>query len=230
MNLKFRIKQIVYKNPLLKKLFFVTVQQTRSKLWQKKLRENGWDILRKVNDAMNRNNGRYFLDSGTLLGMIREGGFISHDTDIDMGIFLDETFTEKDLDRTLNSIGVKRHHAFYFHGFPAVISYSDGNIMIDFFMYFRTKDNDCWKQYCFERSVWKEYPSEDAYDVYEANCHITGLKTIIVNGQKLSVPRNVEEYLASIYTENWRVPNANWNYLDSPRIHLLRGEVGYCKK
>lgn len=230
MNLKYKIKQIVYKNPLLKKLFSVTVQQARSKSWQKKLKINGWDMLSKISSALKKQGIDYFLDSGTLLGMIRESGFISHDTDMDLGVLYENGFTEQKLDKALTSIGLKRHHAFYFHDKPAVITYSFDSIAVDFFMYFKTDIPNRWAQYCFERNVWKTYPSDDVFDVYQADCPITGLKTIKVNNLELSVPKNAEEYLASIYTENWRVPNPNWNYLDSPRIHLLEGEVGYRKQ
>ena len=229
MNIKEKIKRDVYKNEKLKTLFESTVQSARAKRWQKKLKSDGWNMLSKISTALNKNGIDYFLDSGTLLGMIREGGFISHDTDMDMGILYKEGFTEKELDRSMTFAGLKRHHAFYYCNKPAVITYTYDSIAVDFFMYFKTDIPSRWVQYCFERSVWKSYPSDDVFDVYQASCPIKGLKTIKVNNMNLSVPENAEEYLASIYTENWRIPNANWNYLDSPRLHLLEGEYGFRK-
>lgn len=229
MKIKEKIKRFVYKNEKLKALFESTVQSARAKRWQKKLKTDGWNMLSKISSALKKQGIDYFLDSGTLLGMIREGGFISHDTDMDMGVLYENDFTEQKLDKALTSIGLKRHHAFYFHDKPAVITYSFDSIAVDFFMYFKTDIPNRWAQYCFERNVWKTYPSDDVFDVYQADCPITGLKTITVNNLELSVPENAEEYLASIYTENWRVPNPNWNYLDSPRAHFLEGEFGIRK-
>lgn len=229
MNIKEQLKRIVYKNEKLKTLFESTIQSTRVKRWQEKLKKDGWEMLSKMSMTLNKHSIDYFLDSGTLLGMIREGGFISHDTDMDMGILYKEGFTEKELDQAMASVGLKRHHAFYYHDKPAIITYNYDSIAVDFFMYFKTDIPERWVQYCFERSVWKAYPNDNVFDVYQADCPIKGLKTIKVNNLNLSVPVNAEEYLASIYTENWRIPNANWNYLDSPRAHFLEGEYGVRK-
>lgn len=41
-------------------------------------------------DVFEQHGKRFFLDRGTLLGAVRDGGFIANDYDIDLGIFADE--------------------------------------------------------------------------------------------------------------------------------------------
>ncbi len=49
--------------------------------------ELGKEALLAAGDVFNRLGISYFLTYGTLLGCVREGGFISYDTDIDLGIW-----------------------------------------------------------------------------------------------------------------------------------------------
>ena len=44
------------------------------------------DILRDIDKVCREHGIRYFLDSGTLLGAVRHGGFIPWDDDVDLGM------------------------------------------------------------------------------------------------------------------------------------------------
>jgi phosphorylcholine metabolism protein LicD len=48
-------------------------------------------MMEKIHDAFNKNNIKYFVDGGSLLGAIRDGGIIPYDDDIDIGV-LDKDF------------------------------------------------------------------------------------------------------------------------------------------
>lgn len=49
------------------------------------------EVLSAVIQQLEQSSIRPFLSFGTLLGFIREGGFMNHDMDLDIGIFHDET-------------------------------------------------------------------------------------------------------------------------------------------
>ena len=56
------------------------------KLSVKELREFQIGILDVVDEFCRKNNINYWLDSGTLLGAVRHGGYIPWDDDIDLGM------------------------------------------------------------------------------------------------------------------------------------------------
>ncbi len=53
------------------------------------------DALLRCKQIFDAADKRFFLDRGTLLGAVREGGFIASDYDIDVGIFADEITLEE---------------------------------------------------------------------------------------------------------------------------------------
>lgn len=62
------------------------------------------EILKKVIDLFNKNKVFYWLEFGTLLGCIRDKGFISWDSDVDIGVLdLKEIYIIED---KLRSIGI----------------------------------------------------------------------------------------------------------------------------
>ena len=79
-------------------------------------------LLGKVVDIMDENNIPYYLDCGTLLGCIRENGFIEKDTDIDVTIHLSNWDKLNSID--FNEYGLKRTRTL--NGFPEK---EDGNMI-----------------------------------------------------------------------------------------------------
>ncbi len=93
-------------------------------------------LLKKFHRICVENNIQYSLDSGTLLGSIREKGFIPWDDDADVSMMRSEYIR---LAKILNDVGEKFGIVFdnISHYVPKVIMYdhSDNPVWIDIFIY-----------------------------------------------------------------------------------------------
>jgi len=100
--------------------------------------EKEWiESLCEVKTILDRGSIKYWLDQGTLLGVVRDGKFISWDTDIDIGIFYSEARKIIKLVSKLEKKGFKviiRDH--YIHLYK-------NSVILDLCFY-RFKKNKAW--------------------------------------------------------------------------------------
>lgn len=156
-------------------------------------------MFKMVAETLNKNNIKFWLDGGTLLGAYRNGEMIPHDLDMDLAIFGDE-----DLDKAgklLENLKPEEYTVRYGHfsGTPAkkIELFKTGysathpeTIWIDIVMYSYNKEEDY---------VWTEY---FAYG-FEKNRYkfdwIFPLGTVMFEGMEMSCPKNSEAYLTELY-------------------------------
>lgn len=67
------------------------------------------NILTKVTEKFNEHGLKYWVDYGSLLGIVREGDIIRHDTDTDICVFPDNPDIEKTLIKIVKELG----HPYY---------------------------------------------------------------------------------------------------------------------
>jgi hypothetical protein len=194
---------------------------------RRRLHTHGYEVLRRVDEIAARHGIPYFASYGTLLGLVRDGGFIAHDEDIDLGIVagsvspreLAEVFLRKEQ-------GFDFARALEFRGRITEITLRCLGIATDFFFYERDGDRTFVTSYFWEQD--RQYPSARANSVrliYQAT--VTERKKIAVHGVEVAVPANSEELLASQYGPGWRVPDPGWDNRDHPGI-VNQQEYGYA--
>lgn len=57
--------------------------------------DNWYEAINEISDILYKNNVKFFIDSGTLLGFIRSSDFIEWDNDIDLGVIVKENSVSK---------------------------------------------------------------------------------------------------------------------------------------
>ncbi len=164
------------------------------------------NMLLKTIDILNEKGLKYWLEAGTLLGIMRDGDLISWDYDADLGIPAEsaDEIMKLRLD-FLPKYLIKRRriNSLWIPGDMRVI-----------------KIKTPWekiRQINFHIDLFCVYPVNDKYRWVDSNAlkHVDrkfydSLSTIEWEGRTINIPNHAEEYLSLRY-RNWQVPERNYN-------------------
>lgn len=138
---------------------------------------------------MDKHKIHYGLMFGTLLGAIREGGFIPWDEDVDVFSI------EEDRMRMLNALP-----DFEKQGFKVARYHKSdaGQLMISVI-----RDDDYIDTYFYEKKFNKRNWGDNSIHAK----YLKETETIDLFGVKMNVPVNPREVLAILYGKNWMIPD-----------------------
>lgn len=143
-----------------------------------------------------------WLTDGTLLGFYREGDFIGHDGDVDLGVNA-KSWKESILPlMKSNGFEVIRIEGIVENGLE--YSFKKNGVSIDFFFFYE-RDDQIW------HSAWlKGIQLKFAYPKFNT-------KPVEFLGESFRAPENEEEYLRIKYGKEWNIPQAKWHWAFSPK-------------
>ncbi|MTB64714.1 hypothetical protein GGG87_06875 [Streptococcus sp. zg-86] len=224
---KFQKNKILF--PIYKKYIGKHITNFSLRNRRKEVRDTGINTMQEIENLLSKKGVEFFLGNGSLLGIIRDGGMIQGDYDLDYGIYITDEFTWEDLENSLSEVGFTKYKEFYFENtLLTEHTYRRNNTYIDFFRHFDNEDGTMF--YSYYRILGKEYSSDSEQSVRTFNTvKVTGAKVIQIGDNQFHVPNEYEEYLAGLYTPSWRVPNPNWVAGSGPACHVLENKRGFCK-
>ena len=181
-------------------------------LKRRRLQKCGLEILQKVGQTLTRHpKAVYHADYGTLLGIVRENGFIRHDDDIDFSVY-DGTITPHDLYSAMIGEGFAFLRGFRYGGVVTELAFVYKKVSVDFFYVYNSakgnysqvyndfrSDKDCDRAYFAERL---------------AKPRLSRIETFYMKGVKVNVPENKVEFLKYAYGSGWAVPVKTWKRED----------------
>ena len=207
------MRRIINKIPGIRFLLSVVKAQRESRRLlrdRKTLQESGPDLLRLVHSRL---HGKipYFLDYGSLLGLVRENAFLKHDDDVDFGVM--PGVRAADLIRALDDSELQYLGSYVYDGMVTEVGYTFRKMRVDFFL--NSVDGED-----FHADVYYDAPGVK-YSRHETGCHrftrpaVKGLKTVEFVGAHVDIPTNPEDLLAAHYGPNWRHPDPTWTQRDA---------------
>lgn len=179
------------------------------------------EALEKLYEISSKRNVPIWLEFGTLLGAVREKGFIPHDDDIDLGMFA-ENFNyqiERDLydaDFTILRLFNLRYASRPNEKSLSEIALCYKGLQIDIFFFEKCGNN---------RTCHSFIPSGfNKWAAYEIRFPFDKFKKIGFLGTEFLVPDKAEECLRCYYGDDFMIPDPNYKGTDKLKPHSLN----YC--
>lgn len=207
---------------------------TISKIWHKyedparrrRLLKYGYSVLNEISEIAIKENIGITPIFGTLLGFVRDGAFIPHDDDIDLGVFPGKSPKEV-ASLFVNKYGYTFRHGFSYHGecTEFTLDHKSG-LTVDFF-FLRKKETG------MESTVYVWKKQEHYTDIRQNNVKFlfapfdaSMVDCKLLNGEIVKIPHNSEEILFYEYGRSWNIPDPNWVASDNPGTRWV-SDYGY---
>ena len=217
--------------PLVKKVLqplYYFVKENNRKAKNRQFRNYGLDALIQFDKCFQENHLYYTLAFGTMLGAIREHGFIPHDLDIDVLMFAEDY--SDDLHTILEKYGFKLSHTFLvddgLSGREETYLYN--GVSMDVFFFYPPIDK---YPYCCD-FLMKNGTSTFRESMRKHGCVLPRRIELPITkervkvpfeGINLYVPKNSNEILSFRYGDDYMIPNSNWD-IKSHDSHIVEWE------
>jgi hypothetical protein len=154
--------------------------------------------LQKIVEGLNVNfAGKYFMADGTLLGLVRDGGFITGDIDIDIAMWI-EDFNDCIVD-DMRAVGFYQINVDTHPGYRHNTHFFNGEITVDIYCFNRSETEFVAKFRSGKRQLCSVFPPFE-------------LETATFLGIEVLIPSPPERYLQTAYGKDWRYPVTKWDY------------------
>jgi len=169
-------------------------------------------MLKDVTDIFDKHGVRYWLDFGTLLGIVREGRILPWDDDMDISIFEDDRQKVHDIVMPeIKKLNYRTYSRLHMDENDEILKNGDfrtfkvrnyrwkffkGYVKLDIFVMYRKDDYLYWREFGKQHRLPTKLISE--------------FDTIEFNGKNYTKPKDTDAYLTYHYGD-WRVAIENYD-------------------
>nr|WP_252734565.1 LicD family protein [Octadecabacter sp. B2R22] len=159
--------------------------------------------LSKVFSLLDSHGYVAFINSGTLLGAVRDGGFLPHDDDIDLAVLITGTTPSeriaalRQLGRIIEASGLSTSPVKLSRSSPLVKLETADNVGVDLFPFWLENDRV---------HIWPHTFGELSKD------QVLPLGTTVLHGVTVPTPAEPEAMLAINYGQGWKSPDSFFRF------------------
>ena len=202
---------------------------------RKKLMQNGLKVLQRFDKCMSDNGIEYTLAFGTLLGAVREKGFIKHDLDTDVFVWADQY--SPNLTAILKDAGFDLIHYFIVEdgAIGREETYMCEGVAIDIF--YLHEDGGRYPYCCDFLTIDKVPTFKQCMQKYgrvlarKQEVPITKQRVKVqFESIELYIPKNAHDVLKCLYGADYMIPNPEWttdSYTEYVRVWTEKNAYYY---
>lgn len=180
----------------------------RERLRTEAYRMYGLETARRFDECMSKNGYKYMLIGGTMLGAIREHGFIKHDMDLDVSMWIDEY--QPRMIQDLKEYGFEWLYSYQVDGgrLGREDTFVYKGCRIDIFYIFPAID-----KYPYITDFWQEPGMLPGHYMprRQEMPFVRETRLEKFEDMELPVPVNAEEQCVFRYGEDYMTPNPRWD-------------------
>lgn len=219
-----QVAQLPFAKAILKPFYYPYKNYLRRKR-NRHFRENALEALKRFDKCLESNGFEYTLAFGTLLGAVREKGFIKHDIDIDVAMWYDDY--SDSLRICLQEYGFNLLHSFEIDAgdLGREETYVWNEIAIDIFFFYPAIDE---YPYCCDFIGQEGCPTyRKCMEKY--GCVLPRRIEIPMSRERVRtqfedtefyIPLNAKEILAFRYGDDYMIPRKDWT-INSYDSHII---------
>lgn len=217
-----RIAKIPLVKNVLKPIYY-PYKKFLDKKRNEQFRINGLNVLIDFDNCMREYGKEYTLAFGTMLGAVREHGFIKHDCDLDVFLWIEDY--SADISKCLESYGFTLEHSFLVEKgtLGREETYVKNNVSIDIFYIYPPIGQ--YPYTCdfsqLNNAVTWAYSQKHYGGVLARRIEIPISKERVkmkFESAEFYVPANYDEFLSFRYGDDYMVPNPSWHNGANPHI------------
>ncbi len=185
----------------LKPVYRPWIAKAQHKSQNKVFLREGDNVLGAATDVLKSIGVFHWLEFGTLLGVIRDGKLIAHDTDIDFGVFLEDQSPR--IAAAFAEAGFNQVHRFEIEDgtYGLEESYEMNGVSVDLFYFTKTEDG----MYCHLFPVIEK----NRRQVRELFTHVNEFTQIEWQAVEVNIPADADRRLRDTYGD-YEVPRKDW--------------------
>ena len=198
---------------------------------KKAIAKNGIKVLYEFDKVLQDNNIFYSVYAGTMLGAIREKGFIKHDLDLDTVMFCDDYKPQNRIH--LENAGFKLIRTFLVNdgSLGREETYEKDGVCIDIFYVYK---DDAYPTYLCE---FQAIGNCNFYDTMKKYGYVNvrrfeypikkEVKRVPFETIEVNILTNAEEWLSSRYGSDFMIPNPGFkDKKENPHIYMWKNMKG----
>ena len=229
-NIKLLTEKNKYIEFIVKFIYYNTYLKYKIYKINKNFLKNATKVLENIDKVFKELNIDYWLDFGTLLGAYRNNDFIQHDTDIDLGAFLEQYNAE--YCKVFEKYGFKKIIDFTIDNgiYGREETYEYLGVHIDIFYYTKIEGGKAF----YHDFITLEGKSREStvkkiggLIPRELTLRLSKIEMIKFKGREYPVPSPLEEHLSDRYGNDFMIENSSWQMENiNKNIKILNNKLG----